>query len=82
MALTTQRSTVVNVYRGGKPLRPAVLWPDQRKTYGLPPVGGIWGAIFSVAGLRKTVAWYLENRDWWERVLDGRYRLQRLGVSS
>ncbi len=34
------------------------------------------------SGLRKTVAWYLENRDWWERVLDGRYRLQRLGVSS
>jgi dTDP-glucose 4,6-dehydratase len=34
------------------------------------------------SGLRKTVTWYLENRDWWERVLDGRYRLQRLGASS
>lgn len=30
-------------------------------------------------GLRKTVIWYLENRDWWERVLSGEYRLARLG---
>ena len=30
-------------------------------------------------GLRKTVNWYLDNRDWWERVLSGAYRLERLG---
>ena len=30
-------------------------------------------------GLRKTVVWYLENRDWWQRVLDGDYRLARIG---
>ena len=30
-------------------------------------------------GLRKTVLWYLENRDWWRRVLDGDYRLGRIG---
>jgi dTDP-glucose 4,6-dehydratase len=30
-------------------------------------------------GLRKTVRWYLENRDWWQRVLDGDYRLDRIG---
>ena len=31
------------------------------------------------SGLRKTVIWYLENRDWWQRVLDGDYRLDRIG---
>ena len=31
------------------------------------------------SGLRKTVAWYLENRDWWQRVFDGSYRLERIG---
>ena len=31
------------------------------------------------SGLRKTVRWYLENRQWWERVLSGSYRLERLG---
>ncbi|WP_281544105.1 dTDP-glucose 4,6-dehydratase [Grimontia sp. SpTr1] len=30
-------------------------------------------------GLRKTVQWYLENSNWWERVLDGSYSRQRLG---
>jgi len=30
-------------------------------------------------GLRKTIFWYLANRDWWERVLSGAYRLERLG---
>ena len=30
-------------------------------------------------GLRKTVQWYLDNREWWERVLSGAYRLERIG---
>ena len=30
-------------------------------------------------GLRKTVQWYLNNTDWWQRVLSGAYRLERLG---
>ncbi|MFH6973244.1 dTDP-glucose 4,6-dehydratase [Neisseria sp. 23W00296] len=33
-------------------------------------------------GIRKTVAWYLENRQWWQNVLDGSYRLQRLGEGA
>ena len=31
-------------------------------------------------GIRATVDWYLENAGWVERVLDGSYRLERLGV--
>ncbi|HLT63678.1 MAG TPA: dTDP-glucose 4,6-dehydratase [Pseudohongiella sp.] len=31
-------------------------------------------------GLRKTVQWYLDNEQWWQRVLSGDYRLQRLGA--
>ena len=57
LALTTQRGTVINVDKDGKPLRQAMLWLDQRKTYGLPPVGGPWGIIFKLAGLTKTVAY-------------------------
>jgi dTDP-glucose 4,6-dehydratase len=30
-------------------------------------------------GLEKTVRWYLDNRGWWNRVLDGSYRLERIG---
>ncbi len=32
------------------------------------------------SGIRKTVIWYLENRQWWERVLNGSYRRERLGL--
>ena len=33
-------------------------------------------------GLRKTVRWYLDNRDWWERVRSGGYRGERLGLEA
>jgi dTDP-glucose 4,6-dehydratase len=32
------------------------------------------------SGLRKTVAWHLANRWWWEPIWSGRYRGQRLGT--
>ena len=31
------------------------------------------------SGFRKTVLWYLENREWWQRILSGDYQLERLG---
>jgi len=31
------------------------------------------------SGIRKTVRWYLDNSAWWQRVLDGSYRLERIG---
>ena len=33
-------------------------------------------------GLRKTVQWYLDNREWWQRVLSGDYQLARLGETE
>ncbi|MBN9436695.1 dTDP-glucose 4,6-dehydratase [Bosea sp. (in: a-proteobacteria)] len=32
------------------------------------------------SGLRKTVSWYLANRDWWDRIRSGVYRGERLGA--
>jgi dTDP-glucose 4,6-dehydratase len=33
-------------------------------------------------GLKRTVAWYLENRDWWQRILSGDYKVGRLGLGK
>lgn len=32
------------------------------------------------SGLRKTVQWYLDNPQWWQRVLNGNYKLERIGL--
>lgn len=34
------------------------------------------------AGLRDTVRWFLDNRGWWERVMSGAYRGERLGLKT
>lgn len=34
------------------------------------------------SGLQKTVQWYLGNENWWRRVLNGAYRLERIGASE
>ena len=56
LALTTQRATIVAADADGHPLRPAIVWLDQRRTEGLPPLGGRWGLAFRVLGVRDTVA--------------------------
>ena len=33
-------------------------------------------------GIAETVDWYLANQDWVNRVLDGSYRLERIGVAA
>ncbi len=57
LSLTTQRSTMINVDREGKPLRPAIHWLDQRRTEGLKPLSGLWGLAFKLAGASDTVAY-------------------------
>ncbi|MDP3339497.1 dTDP-glucose 4,6-dehydratase [Frigidibacter sp.] len=32
-------------------------------------------------GVERTVRWYLGNRSWWQAILDGRYKTERLGVA-
>ncbi|MFW1535934.1 dTDP-glucose 4,6-dehydratase, partial [Vibrio parahaemolyticus] len=34
------------------------------------------------SGIRKAVEWYLNNPQWWQRVLDGSYSLERLGAGE
>lgn len=34
------------------------------------------------SGILKTVEWYLNNKEWWSRVLDGSYAGERLGTGA
>jgi sugar (pentulose or hexulose) kinase len=61
MAVTTQRNTVVVTDAAGRPLRPAIVWLDQRRTAGLPFIGGATGLAFRALGLRETVGGFMAD---------------------
>jgi sugar (pentulose or hexulose) kinase len=58
VAVTTQRSTVVNVDAAGTPLRPAIVWLDQRKSPAYPPISPMWRGAFRLIGARETVRYF------------------------
>ena len=58
VTLTTQRATMINLDKSGKPLRKAMVWLDQRRTSGLKPIGGLWGLAFKLSGMSETVAYF------------------------
>ena len=55
LSLTTLRSTVVCADAAGKPLRPAIVWLDQRKATQLPPLGPLWSGAFALAGAGRLI---------------------------
>ena len=58
VALTCQRATMINVDEEAKPLRPAIVWLDQRRTEDEPAVGGLWGMAFAVSGMKETIRYF------------------------
>lgn len=56
VSLTTQRYTMINLGADKKPLRPAIVWMDQRRAEIDKPVGGIWGVLIKVLGLSNVIA--------------------------
>ncbi len=61
ITVTTQRGTVVNLDANGKPLRPAIIWLDQRHAKVDAPLPGPWGWLFKLAGLEDTITRFREK---------------------
>ncbi len=59
VGLTTQRGTVINLDAKGKPLRPAIIWLDQRQARIEKPIRGLWGLAFKLLGLQDVVNGFL-----------------------
>jgi sugar (pentulose or hexulose) kinase len=55
VSVTTQRGTVINLGKDGRPLRPAIVWLDQRQARNLPTLGPLWGSLFRIARLTDTL---------------------------
>ncbi len=58
VTVTTQRATMVCVDESGRPLRPAIVWLDQRRTEGLAPIGGLMGLAFKAVRLSETIRYF------------------------
>jgi dTDP-glucose 4,6-dehydratase len=60
--------------------------PGHDRRYAIDPskiereLGWTAAESFEV-GLRKTVRWYVNNRQWWQSILDRGYRAERIGVA-
>jgi len=57
-SITTQRATMINLDREGNPLRPAMIWLDQRKVNTVPPLKGPWRYLIKAAGGADTLNYY------------------------
>jgi sugar (pentulose or hexulose) kinase len=63
LVITTQRATVINLDVDGQPLRPAIIWADQRRT---PTSGRLpfkWKLLFGVLGLSDTIAGFEQEAE-------------------
>ena len=58
VALTCQRATMVNLDVEGKPLRPAIVWLDQREQHNLDTMSWYWRALFTLVGETKTIEYF------------------------
>ncbi len=55
LTLTTQRYTMINLDEHFRPLRPAIVWMDQRQATVERPVGGLWGVLIKTLGLSSLI---------------------------
>ena len=55
LVITTQRGTTLALDANGQPLRPAMIWLDQRRTEHAPRLAWWWEAAFRAIGMRDTV---------------------------
>jgi len=61
MSITTQRGTVVNLDKDRKPLRPAIIWLDQRKAKVADWPAGITKTALRLAGVHESVTYAIEE---------------------
>ncbi len=55
VVVTTQRATVINLDKFCQPLRPAIIWTDQRRSSRRGKLPWYWSAIFSLLRVKRIV---------------------------
>ena len=58
VTITTQRATTICLDGDGKPLRPAIIWLDQRRATTQAKLPWYWNGIFSLLGMTDTIRYF------------------------
>jgi sugar (pentulose or hexulose) kinase len=58
VVITTQRGTTVSLDRHGQPLRPSMIWLDQRRASQVPDLSWWWRAALGGIGMLDTVRYF------------------------
>jgi sugar (pentulose or hexulose) kinase len=58
VVITTQRGTTIALDKQGQPLRPAMIWLDQRRADRYPRIAWWWKVAFRVIGMSDTVRYF------------------------
>ena len=58
VTLTCQRGTTMCIGDDGQPLRPAVVWLDQRRANIDDPIGSFWGPLGAITGLKGLMNYF------------------------
>ena len=58
LVLTTQRGTTLALDEARRPLRPAIVWPDQRRAARARPLAWWWELALRGIGMRETVRYF------------------------
>lgn len=61
ISLTTQRGTVVNLDKEGNPLRPAIIWLDQRKAKVDNWPTGVTKSALQIAGMYESITYAIKE---------------------
>ncbi len=56
VGVTTQRDSMINLDEQGSPLRPAIIWLDQRKAKRVYKPGGFMKLIYAMIGMDEAIA--------------------------
>lgn len=60
IGVTTQRATMLAVDKNGNPLRPAIVWLDQRKSRCYPPLGA-YTLLFKLLGIHSSIKYFQDK---------------------
>jgi sugar (pentulose or hexulose) kinase len=58
LVITTQRGSTIALDKQGQPLRPAMIWLDQRRADKIPKLSWWWEAAFRTFGMLDTVRFF------------------------